>query len=124
MIETGIYEDVPSYDKEMEKKELPNKKPLEIPPMADQWWLNWYDDYEDDDTRGYDNEDWLYLWRVLNGKCEVDDGEYGAFAISEPYYGWDGFDDKLMEEGFELAAKEIANIVNGEKEKVVGESLY
>lgn len=122
MIETGVYEDVPSYDKEMKKKELPNKNPLEIPPMTDQWWLNWYDDNEYNDASGYDNEDWLYLWRVLNGKCEADDGEYGAFAISEPYYGWDGFDDKLMEEGFELAAKEIAKIVNGEQQKVVGES--
>lgn len=116
MIHNEIFEDVPSYNDKLEMKSLPEKQLelFKIPPMAENWWVNWSSDDEDEDYNRYysgEDEDWLYLWRVINGKCDMDDGEYGAFSIRSPYYGWDGFDEKYMYEGFEYVAKEIAKIL-------------
>lgn len=120
MSENHIFENVPNYDDKMEKKNIPTQQELSIPPMHEKWWLDWYNNDKDNDYYGYENgedEDWLYLWRVVNGKCNMDDGEYGAFSIDEPYYGWDGFDEELMKEGFESAAKKIATIKNDNSKK-------
>ena len=117
MIHNEIFEDVPSYNDKLEKKSLPEKQLdlFKIPPMSDTWWTNWVneDDENDNYNRYYngEDEDWLYLWRVIKGKCDMDDGTYGAFSVSQPYYGWDGFDEKYMNEGFEWAAKRIAKIL-------------
>ena len=121
MEENHIFENVPNYDDKMEKKNIPTRQELFIPPMHEKWWLDWYNNNDkDNDYYGYENgedEDWLYLWRVVNGKCDMDDGTYGAFSVSQPYYGWDGFDEKYMKEGFESAAKKIATIKNDNSKK-------
>ena len=122
MIHNTIFENVPSYNDKLKKKNLPEKQLelFKIPPMAENWWVNWTSDDEDEDYNRYYNgedEDWLYLWRVINGKCDMDDGDYGAFAIDEPYYGWDGFDEEYMKDGFEFVAKKIATILGKELPK-------
>lgn len=118
MLENHIFNDVPNYnDKKMVKKLIQSKMNF-IPPMPNRWWELWNRDIEEETTY-YDgeDEDWLYLWRVVNGKCDMDDGTYGAFSVSQPYYGWDGFDEKYMKDGFEWAAKKIVTILGKELPK-------
>ena len=105
-------------------KIINKKEPKQLSLIKDKMREDWFQDWKkpDDDTYydEYEDEDWLYLWRVIHGKCDMDDGTYGAFEISEPSYGWSGFDDKYCEDGFEYAAQKIAKIKNDnskEKEK-------
>jgi len=59
---------------------------------------NWdyYDDYE---------SNWGYLYNEYHGR------EYSLIEISEPYYGWDGFDDDSWKEACESAAKKLKEII-------------
>ena len=118
--------DIPNLEtvlnrKPKEKFEDPEQLSFLPEELKADWFKNWVKESDDEDYYGeHEDEDWLYIWRVINGKCRLDDGTYGSFAINEPYYGWDGFDDDYFKEGCTSAAKRIAEIVNkssNEKEK-------
>ena len=88
--------------------------------MKKDWFERWSKDNDEDDYLGDEmDEDWIYLWRVSKGKCSLYDGTSGAFSISEPYYGWNDFDNKYFEEGCESAAKRIAQVLGREPKKEV-----
>lgn len=88
--------------------------------MKEDWFERWSKDNDEDDSLGDEmDEDWIYLWRVSKGKCSLYDGTSGAFSISEPYYGWNDFDNKFFEEGCESAAKRIAQVLGREPKKEV-----
>lgn len=71
-------------------------------------WSNGSDDYDDDRINW---GSWLWKWR----RTFFDNGGYGddfSFYISEPRYGWSGFDDREWEDACETAAKKIKEIMN------------
>ena len=75
-------------------------------------WSNGSDGYDDDD--GINWSSWLWKWR----RTFFDGGRYGddcSFYISEPRYGWSGFDDSTWEDACETAAKRCSEILNKEK---------
>lgn len=118
--------DIPNLEtvlnrKPKEKVEDPEQLSFLPEELRADWFKNWVKESDDEDYYGeHEDEDWLYIWRVIHGKCELDDGSYGAFSIKEPYYGWNGFDDDYFKEGCISAAKRIAEVVNkssNEKEK-------
>ena len=98
-------------------KKEPKQLSLIKDKMREDWFQDWKKTDDDDTYYDYEDEDWLYLWRVIHGKCDMTDGVYGAFEIIEPSYGWSGFDDKYCEDGFEHAAQRIAKIVNKTSDK-------
>ena len=80
---------------------------------------NWYNKWSND-SDGYDDDDrinwgsWLWKWR----RTFFDGGRYKddfSFYISEPRYGWSGFDDSTWEDACETAAKRCSEILNKEK---------
>ena len=75
-------------------------------------WSNGSDGYDDDD--GINWSSWLWKWR----RTFFDGGRYKddfSFYISEPRYGWSGFDDSTWEDACETAAKRCSEILNKEK---------
>ena len=75
-------------------------------------WSNGSDGYDDDDRINWDS--WLWKWR----RTFFDGGRYKddfSFYISEPRYGWSGFDDSTWEDACETAAKRCSEILNKEK---------
>lgn len=75
-------------------------------------WSNGSDGYDDDD--GINWGSWLWKWR----RTFFDGGRYGddfSFYISEPRYGWSGFDDSAWEDACETAAKRCSEILNNKK---------
>ena len=79
---------------------------------------NWYNQWSND-SDGYDDDginwsSWLWKWR----RTFFDGGRYKddfSFYISEPRYGWSGFDDSTWEDACETAAKRCSEILNKEK---------
>lgn len=67
---------------------------------SEEWWLRL------SKTNDYDeNYDWLQKWRDIH----FDEIE---FSISEPYYGWNDFDDKYWNDGLEYFAENVKKIMN------------
>lgn len=104
--------DIPNLENASSKKEF-QKEPEQLSFLKEEmkadWFKSWVKDEEEDYYYGDgEDEDWLYIWRVVNGKCDLDDGTYGSFSISEPYNGWYDFDEELFNEGCEKAAYKIS----------------
>lgn len=114
--------DVPNLENVLNRKEFQREpEQLEIfkPEMKADWFQSWIKNNEDDGPyfgEGED-EDWLYIWRVIHGKCDLDDGTYGAFSIKEPYYGWEGFDKGMFDEACKSAAYRISQCILRDKIK-------
>ena len=107
---------IPDFNTKMDNTKESNE-------MSEKWYKTWGNDAED---YGYDMEafeDWIYCWRVANGKCDAYEFSNGAFVVDEPRYGWSGFDDELFKEGCESAAKRIAEILGKTEKKVANESV-
>lgn len=106
-------ENVPSYEKALKIINTPTQAVLTITDMKEDWFQKWEEkeEYEDDYSDGED-EDWIFIWRCITGKCYMIQGDEGAFNITAPYYDWDGFDDEYFKEGCISAAKRIAKIAN------------
>lgn len=113
--------DIPNLEtilKRKHKEKIEDPKQLSFLPeeLRADWFKKWVKEDEDEDYYSeYEDEDWIYIWRVINGKCDMDDGTYGSFSIDEPYYGWDGFDDDYFKEGCISAAQKIAKILGKDK---------
>ena len=114
--------DVPNLENVLNRKEFQREpEQLEIfkPEMKADWFQSWIKN-EDDDGPYFDNredEDWIYIWRVIHGKCDLDDGTYGAFSIKEPYYGWIDFDKEMFIEACKSAAYRISQCILRDKIK-------
>lgn len=107
---------IPDFNTKMDNTKESNE-------MSEKWYKTWGNDAED---YGYDMEafeDWIYCWRVANGKCDAYEFSNGAFVVDEPRYGWSGFDDELFKEGCESAAKRIDEILGKTEKKVANESV-
>lgn len=114
--------DVPNLENVLNRKEFQREpEQLEIfkPEMKADWFQSWIKNNEDDGPY-YDSgedEDWLYIWRVIYGKCDLDEGPYGAFSIEEPYYSWNGFDKEMFDEACKSAAYKISQCILRDKIK-------
>jgi len=114
--------DVPNLENVLNRKEFQREpEQLEIfkPEMEADWFQSWIKN-EVDDEPYYDSgedQDWLYIWRVIHGKCDLDDGTYGAFSIEEPYYGWEGFDKEMFDKACKSAAYRISQCILRDKIK-------
>lgn len=103
---------VPNLENVLNRKEF-QREPEQLSFLKEDMKADWFQSWiknNDDDEPYYDqeDEDWLYIWRVIHGKCELDDGTYGAFTIKEPYYGWEGFDKEMFDEACKSAAYRIS----------------
>ena len=113
---------IPSLEEAMNikpKEPEPEQLSFLSEPMKEDWFQKYSRYGEDEDENRYyegEDENWLYIWRVIKGKCDMDDGSYGAFSFEEPYNGWYDFDDKYFEDGSKHAAERIAKILGRDNE--------
>ena len=113
--------DVPNLENVLNRKEF-QREPEQLSFLKEDMKADWFQSWiknNDDDEPYYDqeDEDWLYIWRVIHGKCELDDGTYGAFTIKEPYNGWEGFDKEMFDEACKSAAYRISQCILRDKIK-------
>ena len=112
---TKTDKDVPNLENVLNRKEF-QREPEQLSFLKEDMKADWFQSWiknEDDDEPYYDqeDEDWLYIWRVIHGKCDLDDGSYGAFSIKEPYYGWNDFDKEYFIEACKSAAYRISQCI-------------